>query len=128
MLVDLRTRGSWRDHLLLTCQAIVPTLLVLMTTVSCSAPATNGPEPRRGVVERELSFSGRLTDGENRQLAQRKLDVQQIRRQKQYRTSASPKVVSRHVEKANTPPLLDAKKEQLFQEFMEWRRRHRDRP
>jgi hypothetical protein len=90
MLVDLRTRGSRR--VLLTCQAILPTLTVLMTTVSCSTP------------------------------------VQQIRRQEEHRTSASPKVVSRHVEKANTPPLLDAKKEQLFQEFLEWQRRHRDTP
>ena len=126
------------DHLLLTCQATVPTLIILMTTVSCSRPAADMPQPRDGFVKRELSFSGRVIDGANRQLVQRG-EGQPMARREQPRTSASPKVatvqppnatsaaVSRHAsEKANTPPLLDAERKQLFQEFLEWRRRQRD--
>jgi hypothetical protein len=69
------------------------------------------PQPRAGIIERE-----------------------------QPRTATSPKVATVHAPKAtgaaskkvNTPPRLDAKKEQQlfqeFQEFQEWRRRQRDQP
>jgi hypothetical protein len=137
MLVDLRRRGTRRDHLLLIGQVTVPTLIVLMTTVSCS----DMREPGHRVVERELPPSGRLADGENRQLVRRSFDRQPILGREQSKTSAPPKVAKAHapartgapvsgrvLEKANTPPLLDAEKEQLFQEFLEWRRRHSDTP
>jgi hypothetical protein len=135
MLVDLRRRGTRRDHLLLIGQVTVPTLIVLMTTVSCS----DMREPGHRVVERELA--GRLAVRENRQLVRRSFDRQPILGREQSKTSAPPKVAKAHapartgapvsgrvLEKANTPPLLDAEKEQLFQEFLEWWRRHSDMP
>ena len=113
MLVDLRGRST-RDSLLSTYQATVLTLIVLMTTVSCSTPTADKPQPRSGIVERE-----------------------------QPRTYASPKVATVHTpkatsvsrpaaKKANTPPRLDTRREQQlfrdFQEFLEWRRRQKDQP
>jgi hypothetical protein len=68
-------------------------------------------------------------------LAQRGAGQQRVRRE-QPRTSASPKVATVRApkatserpasKKANTPPLPDARKEQLFREFQEWQRRQRD--
>jgi hypothetical protein len=115
MLVDLRGRGGRRDRLLFSC-ATVPTLIILITTVSCSTPGPETPQRRAGIVERE-----------------------------QPRTSASPKVatvnapkatsasVTRPVsKKAKTPPRLSAQREQQlfqeFQEFLEWRKRQKDPP
>jgi hypothetical protein len=115
MLVDLHERVGKRDRLLFTC-AIVLTLTILITTVSCSTPGPEMSQRRAGIVERE-----------------------------QPRTSTSPKVatvnapkatsasVTRPVsKKANTPPRLGAQREQQlfqeFQEFLEWRRRQKDRP
>jgi len=87
MLVELRSR---RDRLLFTCQATVPTFIILMTTVSCS---TLGPEMPH---------------------------------------TASPKVATVNApkaKKANTPPRVDAQEEQqLFQEFLEWRKSRKDQP
>jgi hypothetical protein len=87
--------------------------MILVTTVGCSKP--DMPQPRAGIIERE-----------------------------QPRTATSPKVATVHAPKAtgaasrqaskkvNTPPRLDAKKEQQlfreFQEFLEWRRRQRNQP
>jgi hypothetical protein len=34
----------------------------------------------------------------------------------------------RDLQKANTLPLLDREKEQLFEQFLEWRRRQKDIP
>jgi hypothetical protein len=113
MLVELRERTRRRDRLLFACKATVSTLMILVTTVSCSTPTAHMPQPRAGIVERV-----------------------------QPRTSASPKVatvqapkatpVSRRAsKKANTPPRLDTQREQeqeLFQEvqdILEWRRRQR---
>jgi hypothetical protein len=111
MLVDLRERVGRSGRLLFACKATVSTLMILVTTVSCSTPTADKPQSRAGIVERQ-----------------------------QLRTSASPKVatvpapkatsVSRPAsKKANTPPRLDTQREQqLFQEFLEWRRRQRDQP
>ena len=111
MLVELRERTRRRDRLLFACKATVSTLMILVTTVSCSTPTAHMPQPRAGIVERV-----------------------------QPRTSASPKVatvdapkatpVSRPAsKKANTPPPLDAQREQqLYQEFLEWRSRQKDQP
>ena len=102
MLVDLRGRGSRRDRLLFTC-ATVPTFIILMTTVSCSTPGPEMPQGRAGIVERA-----------------------------QLRPTASPKVATVNAPKAkktNTPPKVDAQEEQqLFQEFLEWRKRKKDQP
>jgi hypothetical protein len=99
------------------------------------------PEPRYRIVEPELSFSSRLTDGESQQLVQRRFDGQLRLRTEQHRASRPPKAakvhapvtttapVSRRVlQKANTPPLLDREREQLFQQFLEWPSRQRDMP
>jgi hypothetical protein len=113
VLVDLRGRST-RDSLFFTCHTTVSTLIFLMTTVCCSTPTADKPQPHTGIVERV-----------------------------QPRTSASPKVatvpapkatsVSRPAaKKANTPPRVNAQREQeLFQElqkFLEWRRRQKDQP
>jgi hypothetical protein len=132
MLVELRGR---RDRLLFACQATVPTFMILMTTVSCSRP--NMPEPRVGIFE--PLFSSPVADAANTQLVQRDKAQPTVQRERP-RTSSSPKVatvqapkatsVSRHTsKKAATPPRPDAQREQqLFQEFLEWRRRQKDLP
>ena len=109
MLVDLRERVGRRDSLLFSCKATVSTLMILVTTVSCSTPTADKPQPRSGIVERE-----------------------------QPRTSASPKVARVHtpkatsvprpaVKKANTPQLDAQREQQLYQEFLEWRSRQKDK-
>jgi len=114
MLVELRERTRRRGRLLFACKGTVSTLMILVTTVSCSTPTADMPQPRGGIVERE-----------------------------QPRTSAAPKVATVQApkatsvsppasKKANTPPRLDTQREQLlfreFQEFLEWRRRQKDPP
>src|SRR5262249_33993428 len=122
-----------------TCKAIVSTLIILVTTASCSRP--DMPQPRIGIFQREPSFSGRVTDAANPQLAQRD-DGQSRVRPRQPRTAISPKVAtvrapkatSQSVQrpaakKASTPAQLDEKREQqLFQEFLEWRKRQTVQP
>lgn len=139
MLVELRGRNGRGNRLLFTCQAIVPTLVILMTTVSCSRP--DMPEPRVGIFEREPLFSGSVTDTANTRSVQRDKGQPKVQRV-QPRSSASPKVAAVHApkatgasvsrpasKKANTRPRLDAQREQqLFQEFLEWRRRQTDLP
>lgn len=93
MLVDLRMRGRRRDRLPFTGLAAVPTLIILMATVSCSTP--DRPQPPAGIVQREPSFPGRVTDAPNWELAQRGAGQQRVRRE-QPRTSASPKVATVH--------------------------------
>ena len=102
MLVELRERVGRRDRLLFTF-ATVPTFIILMTTVSCSTSDPEMPQGRAGIVERA-----------------------------QLRPTASPKVATVNAPKAkktNTPPKVDAQEEQqLFQEFLEWRKRKKDQP
>jgi len=134
MLVELRGR---RDRLLFICQATVPTFMILMTAVSCSRP--DMPEPRIGIFG--PPFSSPVIDTADQQVVQRDKRQPKIQRERS-RISASPKVaavhapkrtgasVSRHAsKKVNTPPRLNAQKEeQLFQEFLEWRRRQKGLP
>src|SRR5260221_8979796 len=75
MHVDLHGRGTSRNRLLLTGQAIVPMLIILTTSVSCSRRAAEMPEPPYRIVERILPFSSSLSDDENRQLVQRRSDA-----------------------------------------------------
>ncbi len=141
MRVDFRTQSAGKSRLRSTCQATIPTLMILMTLVSCSRPTANMPEPGYRVMPPELSLFSRLTDGESQQLTQRKVDEQSVHRAEQHRISPRPKVAkvhapdtatapaSRHdVQRANTPPLLDREKEQLFEQFLEWRSRQKDIP
>jgi hypothetical protein len=138
MLVDLRGRDCTRDRLLFTCQTTGLTLVILMTTVSCSTP--DRPEPSTGIVEREPWLSDRATDVPNPELVQRGEPQPNIRRE-QPRTSASLKVATVQAPKAttgsvsrpaskktNAPPRIDAQKEQLFRDFQEWQRRRKDLP
>jgi len=114
MLVELRGRGARRDRFLFTFQATVPALMILMTTVSCSFD------------EGEPLFSLPWIDSANQQSDQRDEGQPKVRRE-QPKTSTSPKVATvpaPKAKKANTPPRLDAQKEQqLYQEFLEWRKR-----
>jgi hypothetical protein len=141
MHVDLHGRGTSRNRLLLTGQAIVPMLIILTTSVSCSRRAAEMPEPPYRIVERILPFSSRLSDEENRQLVQRRPDAKPNLQQEQHRTSSPPKVAKVHAPdtssasaprpgsgKTSPPPLLDREKEQLFQQFLEWRKRQTDVP
>jgi hypothetical protein len=140
MGVDLHKRDASRNCLLLTGQAIVPVLIILTTTVSCSRRAAEMPEPPYRIVERILPFSSRLSDEENRQLIQGRSDAKSNPQQEQHRRS-SPKVAKVDASDAsstsgprpasrrtNPPPLLDREKEQLFHEFLEWRKSHTDVP
>jgi hypothetical protein len=138
MLVDLRRRGATRDRLLFTSQTTMLTFMIVVTTVSCSRP--DMPQPDVGIVEREPSFPSLMIDAANPQLVQPREAQPKVRRA-QPGTSASPKVATVHAQKAttgsaarptskktNTPPRIDAEKEQLFREFQEWQTRNRQPP
>jgi hypothetical protein len=141
MRVDLHKRGTSRNRLLLTGQAIVPALIILTTSVSCSKRAAEMSEPPYRIVERILPFSSGSSDEENRQLVQRRSDAKPNLQQEQHRTSSPPKVAKVHAPdtssasaprppsgKTNPPPLLGREKELLFQQFLEWRKRQTDVP
>jgi hypothetical protein len=129
MLVDLRRRDTTRDRLLLTCRATLPALIVLMTTVSWATP--DMPQPGTEIVEREPSFPSHVSAAASPQLVEPREAQPKVRRA-QPGTSASPKVATVHtpkattgsatrptLKKANTPPRIDAQKEQLFRDFQE---------
>jgi hypothetical protein len=111
--------------------------MILMTTVSCSRP--DMPEPRVGIFG--PPFSSPVIDTADQQVVQRDKRQPKVQRERP-RISASPKVatvhtpkatgasVSRHAsKKVNTPPRLNAQKErQLFEEFLEWRKRQKGLP
>jgi len=138
MFVDLRGQGGRRDRILFACQATVPMLMILMTTVSCSRPA----DMPVGIVD---LFSGR--EAPNLQPVQRDETPPKVRRP-QPKTSPSPKVATVHPPKAAQPPNAphrsvsppaakkastpqranDQREQRLFQEFLEWRKRQKDLP
>ena len=144
MLLDLSMRGGSRDRLLFTSRAILPTLIVFMTTVSCSRPEL--PQPYVEIVEPEL-LSPPVTEAPRRKLVQGDEAHPKVRRE-QPKPSASRKVATsrkgatelapnttspavsgRAAKKAKTPPRPDPQtEEQLFQEFLEWRRRQTGLP
>jgi hypothetical protein len=113
--------------------------MILMTTVSCSRP--DMPQPGAGIFEPEPLFSSPVTDAANTRLVQRDEGQPKVKRE-QPRNSGSRKVAAVHApkttgasvprpasKKVNTLPRLDVKKEQqLFEEFLEWRRRQKDLP
>jgi len=99
------------------------------------------PEPHYRIVERILPFSSRLSDDENRQIVQRRSDAKPNLHLEQHRTSSLSKLAKVHAPdtssasaprpawgKMNPPALHDQKKEQLFQQFLEWRKRQTDVP
>jgi hypothetical protein len=133
MFVELCGQSGWRGRLLFTCQATVPALTIFVTTVSCSRP--DMPEQRVGIFE--PLFLSPVT--ETQQSVQRDKGRPKVQRV-QPRTPTSPKVATVHVpkatgvsrpasKKASTSPRTDAQRQQqLFQEFLEWRRRQKDPP
>jgi hypothetical protein len=136
MFVELCGQSCWRDRLLFICQATVPALTILMTTVSCSRP--DMPEPRVGVFE--PLFLSPVAEPVTQPLVEREKEQPKVQRV-QPRIPTTRKVATVHVpkttgvsrpasKKANTPPQTDAQREQqkLFQEFLEWRRRQKDPP
>ena len=147
MLVELRRRSGWRDRLFFACQGSVPTLIIFMTTVSCSRPEM--PPPTPGILDQW--FSGSVTEPGNTQLVQSDEEQPKIQR-KQPGTTGSRKVAvvrapnpagtsvshpaakkasTPPAKKASTRPRPDAQKkeeQQLFQEFLEWRKRQGDLP
>jgi hypothetical protein len=141
MRVDLHKPNASRNRLLLTGQAIVPTLIILTTSVSCSKRAAEMSEPPYRIVERILPFSSSSSDEENRHPVQRRPDAKPNLQQEPHKPPSLPKVAKVHApdtssttaphrasEKTNPPPLLDRDKEQLFQQFLEWRKRQTDVP
>jgi len=115
-----------------------------MTTMSCSRPEL--PQPYVEIFEPE-PFSTPVTEAPSRKLARKDEARPKVRRE-QPKTSASrkvttsPKVATEHApnktspavsgraaKKAKTPPRPAAQSdEQLFQEFLEWRRHQTDLP
>jgi hypothetical protein len=96
MLLDFL--GGSRVRLLYICQATVPALLILITTISCSGPPANMPPPIAGIVE--LFSGGKAT---------------------------SQSVPRPAAKKARTPQRDTQKDQQLYQEFLEWRSRQKDK-
>jgi hypothetical protein len=105
----------------------------------CAHRRVMAPDPHNDCVRRPRSdaqlgygqagaplFSPPAVDAVNQQSDQRDEEQPKVRRE-QPKTSTSPKVATvpaPKAKKANTPPRLDAQKEeQLYQEFLEWRKR-----
>jgi hypothetical protein len=128
--------GGRRDRLLFICQVTVPALVILMTTVSCSGPGVDMPLPSGGIVE---LFTGGTTEAPNQQAVQQN-EAQPKARRGQPKASTSPKVAQEQgpkstgqsasrtaSKKASTPPQSDTQTEQqLYQEFLEWRKSQRN--
>jgi hypothetical protein len=99
------------------------------------------PEPSYRVALPALPFFSRSTDGENQQSAPRRVDEKSVHGAEHHRTPPRLKVAKMHApdaatapasrrdpQRTNTPPSLDREKEQLFEQFQEWRRRQKDIP
>jgi hypothetical protein len=100
--------GGGRNRVLIISQAMVPAVIILVTTVSCSGPPTDLPAPIAEIVD---AFSG--TETPKQQLVQRK--------------EAEPKVRRPATKKASPLPTAEAQREQeLYQEFLEWQKNKRD--
>jgi hypothetical protein len=116
ILAELRGRGVRAIVYSSHSKPIVLTLLILMTTVSCTTLDECLCLP---------SFSLAEIDPPNQQLAQRDEEQPKVRREQP--KNSAPKVATvptPKAKKANTSPELDAQRErELFQEFLEWRKR-----
>jgi hypothetical protein len=130
MRFDLQ--GGRRNRILISSGATIPALIIFISTVSCSGPRADLPLPIAEIVE---LFSGTETP---RHLVQQNEAQSKVRRvQPKASTSKAPtenapKATSQSVappaaKKANRSPASDAQSEQqLFQEFLEWRKRQKD--
>jgi hypothetical protein len=127
MFLDLP--GGRRDRLLFICRATLPALIVLITAVSCAGPGADIAPPN--IVE---LFTGSATDAPNQQSVQQ--DEAQKARRGQPKASTSPKVAKEQAPKvasqsASRPASKKAspeaqKEQQLYREFLEWRKTQRD--
>ena len=127
MFLDLP--GGRRDRLLFICRATVPAL-ILITAVSCAGPGADMPLPN--IVE---LFTGGATEAPNQKLVQQD-EAQPKARRGQPKASTSPKVANEQAPKvasgsasrpASKKASTDAQKEQqLYQEFLEWRKNQRE--
>ena len=95
----------------------------------CAHRRVMAPDPHNDCVRRlrsDVQLGYGQGDGSPSSSDQRDEEQPKIRRE-QPKTSTSPKVATvpaPKAKKANTPPRLDAQKEeQLYQEFLEWRKR-----
>lgn len=103
-------------------------------------PVAHTSERRQGIVERELSFASRVT-GESRPLVQRRSDSQQVLAREPHGNEPRRSVVRvrlsdtsgistsplpRRTEKSNTPPFTQVEKQQLFRDFLQWRKQKRE--
>jgi hypothetical protein len=117
MLAELRGRGVRAIAYSSYSKPAVLTLLILMTTVSCTT-----------LDECLPSFALSGIDPVNQQLAQRGEEQPKVRREQP--KSSAPKVATvptPKAKKANTSTELDTQRErQLFQEFLQWRNRQKD--
>src|SRR5262245_63531340 len=118
------------------CQATLPALVILATTVSCSGPGADMPAPSLGIIE---LFTGGATEAANQQSGQQD-EAQPKARRAQPKASSSPKVANEEApkttsgsasrqasKKASTPEELDSQREQqLYREFLEWRKNQRE--
>ena len=105
MLLDLL--GGRRDRLLFICQATVPAVIILITTVSCAGPGANMPAPIAGISDLFVTETP-----------------------KQDAPKAASRSASRPAsKKAKAPPQADDEMdEHLFQQFQEWQKRRKDQP
>jgi len=133
MFLDLP--GGRRDRLLFICQATLPALAILVTTVSCSGPGADMPAPAAGIVE---LFTGGPSEAPNQQAAQQD-EAKPKAQRKQPKGSTSPKVATEQApqtasrsaprpssKKASTQSESEQSDQQLYQEFLEWRKNHPD--
>src|SRR5215475_7302635 len=128
MFLDLP--GGRRDRLLFICRATVPALIVLMTIASCAGPGADMPLPN--IVE---LFTGSATEAPNQKVVQQD-EAQPKARRGQSKAPTSPKVASEQASKATSQSAsrstskkasTEAQKEQqLYREFLEWRKTQRD--
>jgi hypothetical protein len=121
-----------RDRLLFICQATVPIFVILLTAVSCSKP--DMPPQPAGIFE--PWFSAPVTDTANTPLVQSVEGQPKVQRARpktsQPRVAAvvhTPKPTAKSAsrlapKKASAAPRTGAQTErQLFEEFLEWRKR-----
>jgi hypothetical protein len=98
-----------RSRLHFICQTTAPALIILITTVSCSGPPPNLPEPISDIVQ---LFTG--TETPKQQLVQQ--------------DAAQPKDRRPAPKKASTAPKSEKTEQQLYKEFLEWKSRQRNQP
>jgi hypothetical protein len=126
--------GGRRNRILITSGATIPALIIFISTVSCSGPRADLPPPIAEIVE---LFSGTETPTHLVQQNEAQSKVRRVQPKastSKTPTENAPKPTSQSVappaaKKANTSPASGAQSEQqLFQEFLEWRKGQKGQP